>query len=135
MNHALSIIAGAVIAPEERFGASLQLSVVGMLVVFSALALIQIMLVLLERATRQAPAPEPVVASVVASPAPPPAAPITDGIAPEIIAVISAAVVAAVGTGARITRIRLAGKEAESMWSDLGRRDQHTSHRLRKKSQ
>lgn len=139
--NALSLVTlAAVSAPkEEWFGLSLQLAVVGMLVVFTALAAIQTLLVALGRATRDRAEARPEV-TVPAAPEPTaPAAVIPapaeqGGPSPEVLAVIAATVAAVVGHNARITRVHLVGIARNSAWAEHGRRDHHTSHRLRKKS-
>ena len=137
MNAALTVTLAAVTAPKEEWlGLSLQLAAVGMLVVFGALAAIQFLLVALGRATRESDASDAPTPDAEAAPpvvAPPPTI-IPAGPSPEVLAVIAATVAAVVGHNARITRVHLVGLSGHTAWAEHGRRDHHTSHRLRKKS-
>ncbi len=112
---------------ETRFIDALQLSAVGIAVVFAALVAMQGLLVLLRRFSLT-PAPVAEKTPTIQSPATQPT-----GIPPEIVAVISAAVVASLGTGARVTRIRIAAPSAGSAWSETGRREVQTSHHPRRR--
>lgn len=130
MLNTLLVLGGAVIAPEDRLVASVQLSIVGMLVVFSALALIQGMLILLEKMTREAPVPAVEPTPTLASGS---GTAVTSDLSPEVVAVIIAAVIAATGPTGRVKQIRLVGLHSGTQWSDHGRHEQLVSHRLRKK--
>lgn len=118
----------------DRFEHSVVLMLVGMLVVFLALAMVGVLLALLNKffsekvkpAAKQ-PAVAPVVAAM-AGPAPEPQ------IGEHTMVLISAAVAAVAGAGARVTHIRsLHPDRSGSAWASQGRVDIHTSHAFGKR--
>ena len=113
---------------EELLQQGIELSIVGVVVVFGALIAIMIMLGALQKIgmATTAPPPAPVAAPVVAPGRP-------ADLSPELVAVITAAAIAAVGQPIRVRRIRFAGTATNPTWAETGRRDIHTSHRLRKR--
>lgn len=90
----------------DPMNTAIQVSLVGLLVVFSALVLIGLLISLLGRLDK---------------PTPPKAAETDTPVPDEIIAVISAAVTASLGRGARIHRVRYERPRPDHSWSEQGR--------------
>ncbi len=109
----------------------LELTVIGMSVVFVSLLFLQFfinMIGLLERILARKPATPagtPEAAGLSANPAP-------EGPTAEEAAVIAAAVAESLGAKARIHRIRLLQNEEQGGWARVGRLDIMRSHTTRK---
>ncbi len=117
---------------QEVFIAGLQLSVIGILVVFVALTLVAVVVSNLKYADR-------FLSSRLASPHQPAARPApaagdapasSDAIPPEVIVVITAAVVEALGEKARVRSVRR--RQSGSTWQMQGRATIMGSHQVRK---
>ncbi len=115
------------LAADHHMTEGLQLTVVGMGVVFFGLIAIWVMTTVLNKMTQEpekAPAP---------APAPTPAASTNpDEISPETFAIITAAVMTVVRKPIRIERVRFVSQQNSGAWAEHGREAIHGSHRIRK---
>lgn len=120
----------------DPFNGSLQLMIVGMLIVFAALLLIFALLMILK-----AMDPRPAEPPAAAAPPPPPAGQAStasraanggEDLDPTILAVLTAAVAVAVRQPSRIRAVRVVTPQTGTTWSATGRASIHTSHRIRK---
>ncbi len=123
----LALISGLL----ERVADGLALTVVGMGVVFVALALLMMMITGLNRVRvrREAKALAPKAAASVAETALDAASADDKAISPRLVAVISAAVAAALGPGTRVHRVRFVGPGGRGQWAASGRAGIMGSHR------
>jgi sodium pump decarboxylase gamma subunit len=96
----------------------------GFLVVLVTLAVLMGLCMAVSKILQQV-MPAPAAPQPVAKPAA--TAPVNDGVPPEIIAVIAAAVATTVGKKQRIVSI----KPQNSSWSQAGRQQIHSSHKIR----
>lgn len=127
------LLLAATAAPQASGGASfldmILLSLVGMLVVFTALGLIGGIMSLLGRLLAKEVVEEAV------DPAVAPATETADvpaGLDPRTLAVLSAAAYAAVGRPVRLRRITFINENTVSGWKEAGRTAVQSSHNLRR---
>ncbi len=107
---------------------ALQLAFIGMGVVFTALALLVVLLTAFKRIDMVMSKPKP---EAIPTPAPgvqPSTQPSVNGIPPEEVVVISAAVTAAITRRIQVKRIRYLGNVPETVWSRQGRVTIMASH-------
>ncbi|GAB4427326.1 MAG: hypothetical protein Kow0031_07330 [Anaerolineae bacterium] len=116
----------------EVFIAGLQLSIIGILVVFVALTLVAVVVSNLKYADRffSARPGHHHQPAAQAAPAAGETATPTDAIPPEVIVAIAAAVAEALGEGTRIRHIRR--RQAGTTWQMQGRATIMGSHQVRK---
>lgn len=115
----------------EALGIALQLTIVGMSVVFLALTLLVLLLTLFKRLDAQLSRPKEVIDQIDVAKTP--SIPVsTEELAPELLAAISAAVAVATTKKIRITRIRYRGERPEPAWSRQGRTAIMGSHQVRR---
>jgi len=107
---------------------ALQLMVIGMGVVFTALALLVVFLTAFKRIDVGMSKPKPEAIPTSAPSAQPSSWPSAYGIPPEEVAVISAAVTAAITRRIQVKRIRYLGNVPETAWSRQGRVTIMASH-------
>ncbi|NBC17342.1 MAG: hypothetical protein GVY18_08530 [Bacteroidetes bacterium] len=116
-------------------GEALELAVVGMGVVFTVLAVIGGLLVLLgkvfaepveEAAEAPAPSPRPAEAAPAHTTAPP------GHVDPQTLAVLTAAAYAAVGRPVRIRRVTFINQNTVSAWKEVGRATIQASHNIKR---
>ncbi|PDW01614.1 OadG family protein [Candidatus Viridilinea mediisalina] len=105
----------------------LQITITGVIVVFSALAMVALTLVALGQLNRfqgksKSKAASELATTKVASALPKPAAALPDGqITPELIALISAAAAEALGRPVRVTRVEYDRRPGADAWGRHGR--------------
>lgn len=124
-------LAGSV--EEHPLSGGIQLTIVGMLVVFIALLAILGLLTALKKfcSPNRSKDMTPATESKTGMGGPVGASPV-EGIDPQIMAAIIASVAVAVGQPARIRSVRLIRNEAGSAWSGRGRTSIQSSHQMRK---
>lgn len=109
----------------EDFNVALQLTAVGMAVVFMGLLILVFVLILFQRLDqwitqrRSTPSPEGTVASNPIVAAEPTA--LLQGVRPETIVVIAAAISVALSQRVRVKRVRYIGFASENVWARQGR--------------
>jgi Na+-transporting methylmalonyl-CoA/oxaloacetate decarboxylase gamma subunit len=111
---------------DEALTEALELSVVGITIVFSSLILVSLTLMLVNRLTTPRPAAQPEAAAAPAA-----AEEESPAIPPEVVVVIAAAANAAVGRRVRVRHIRYHGAMPGLEWSQKGRALVMGSHRVR----
>lgn len=115
----------------EALGIALQLTIVGMAVVFLALTLLVLLLTLFKRLDARLSRPKEVINQMDLDKVP--TMPVsTEELAPELVAAISAAAAIATTRKIRITRIRYRGERPEPAWSRQGRTAIMGSHQVRR---
>ena len=108
---------------------ALQLAIIGMGVVFTALALLVLLLTAFKRVDLAMSKPKPEAIPTPAPSAQPSTQPSVNGIPPEeVVAVISAAITAALTRQVQVKRIRYLGNVSETAWSRQGRVTIMASH-------
>lgn len=112
----------------ERLGDGLALTVVGMGVVFVSLTILMLMIGAMNKALALREG-KPAAGAAEATGAPAAAAGPAGGVSPRVAAVIGAAVAAALGTGARVHRVRFVEQGGRGQWTVLGRAGIAGSHR------
>lgn len=120
----------------EDFYVALQLTAVGMSVVFSGLLLLVFVLILFQRldkwitqqrsapSTDRATAPNSVVASEPIA--------MLEGVRPETIVVIAAAISVALSRRVQVKRVRYLGVSSETAWAHQGRVTIMGSHKTKR---
>ncbi|MCC5876444.1 MAG: OadG family protein [Candidatus Sumerlaeia bacterium] len=118
---------------EHTLSDGIQLTIVGMLVVFIALLAILGLLTALKKicSPNRSADMTPAAESKSGQGSPAVTSPV-EGIDPQIMAAIIASVAVAVGQPARIRSVRLIRNEPGSAWSGRGRTSIQSSHRMRK---
>ncbi|MCB1964222.1 MAG: OadG family protein [Rhodocyclaceae bacterium] len=120
---------GAASDLNHLIGEGVELMIVGMGVVFSALVLVGLVMVVLRLvAADKQPAAKPSAAAASAA-AKTPAEP---AITPELIAVLAAAATVAVGRPARVSRVRFVSYTPGHAWTERGRTTVQSSYPVRK---
>lgn len=113
----------------DRMLDSVEITLVGMGIVFISLWIIGEIMGVVGRLMAREEQPEPTPQAVPS----PPAASFHSGVDPETLAVLTAAAVAALGRhDLRIQRVTLLRPNTISAWADMGRVAIHTSHNLRR---
>jgi Na+-transporting methylmalonyl-CoA/oxaloacetate decarboxylase gamma subunit len=127
----LARLAGAI--EEHPLSGGIQLTIIGMLVVFTALALILALLTTLKYFTNTGGAP-----SGAPTPSPSPKAVNFSNdpheIDPRTMAILTAAVAVVVGQSARIRAVRVVRNTVGREWSGMGRSAVQATHHFRKES-
>lgn len=144
LGHSLATLLALGLGVQETSGTgeALELAVVGMGVVFTVLAVIGGLLVLLgkvfaepvkDAAEAPAPSPRPAGAAPAHTTAPPAHTTAPPGhVDPQTLAVLTAAAYAAVGRPVRIRRVTFINQNTVSAWKEVGRATIQASHNIKR---